>query len=86
MNTKTKKDELYAETLETYSIKLDRRRSLASMQEQLAIVEQQAKNPVKEEKVKAPKRVRNVVTGREFNYQDVYKNHPNLEVIEWHED
>jgi hypothetical protein len=86
MSTKTKKDDLYQETLDKFDIRLDRRLSLASMMEQRELIEQRQANPVEEKPEKSPFMVKNKRTGLVFRYQEAYKNNPNLEVIEWRED
>jgi hypothetical protein len=43
-------------------------------------------NPKPIEKELVPKRVRNVITGNEFDYNPIFKNNPDLLVIEWETD
>lgn len=85
MTVKTKKDDLYAEVLEKYGVKLDRRKSLVQMKEQRDLVISRQNEPEPEPE-KRPKTVRNVKTGNTFAYTKIFDQNPNLEVIEWYED
>ena len=43
-------------------------------------------NPPKKTEELIPKRVKNVITGNEFDYNPIFKNNPDLQVIEWETD
>jgi len=52
-------------------------------------VQQLAKNkanPQPAQKELVPKRVKNVITGNEFEYNPIFKNNPDLQIIEWETD
>ena len=60
----TKKDEIFATAKEDFDVKLDRRLTLAQLEEQV-------------------KRVKNVITGNEFDYNVLFKDNPDLQIVEW---
>lgn len=82
----TKKDEIFLQAKEDYNVKLDRRLTLAQLEEQVQRLAEDKANPKPIEKELAPKRVRNVITGNEFDYNPIFKNNPDLLVIEWETD
>lgn len=83
--TKTKKDELYEEAEKEYGVKLDRKLTLAQLEEQKAQLAKDKKNPPKPVKEPVPKLVKNVITGNVFEYNEIFKNNPDLQIIEWEE-
>jgi len=82
----TKKDEIFLQAKEDYNVKLDRRLTLAQLEEQVQRLAEDKANPKPVEKELVPKRVRNVITGNEFDYNPIFKNNPDLLVIEWETD
>lgn len=82
----TKKDEIFLQAKEDYNVKLDRRLTLAQLEEQVQRLAEDKANPKPVEKEMVPKRVRNVITGNEFDYNPIFKNNPDLMVIEWETD
>jgi len=82
----TKKDEIFLKAKEDYSVKLDRRLTLAQLEEQVKRLAEDKANPKPIEQELIPKRVRNVITGNEFDYNPIFKNNPDLLVIEWETD
>lgn len=82
----TKKDEIFLQAKEDYNVKLDRRLTLAQLEEQVKRLAEDKANPKPIEKELVPKRVRNVITGNEFDYNPIFKNNPDLLVIEWETD
>jgi hypothetical protein len=82
----TKKDEIFLQAKEDYNVKLDRRLTLAQLEEQVQRLAEDKANPKPVEKELVPKRVRNVITGNEFDYNPIFKNNPDLMVIEWETD
>lgn len=82
----TKKDDLYDKALKDFDVKLDRRLTLSQLQDQMARLEQEQKDPQKEIPKLKPKRVRNVITGNEFDYHELFAGDPDLQVIEWEEE
>ena len=84
--TATKKDDLYQEALEQHDVKLDRRLSLDQLQEQVNRLQQAKDNPKAERKAPVPKRVKNVITGNIFEYNELFAGNPDLQVIEWETD
>ena len=82
----TKKDEIFLKAKEEYDVKLDRRLTLAQLEEQVNRLAEDKANPKPIEKELVPKRVRNVITGNEFDYNPIFKNNPDLLVIEWETD
>jgi hypothetical protein len=82
----TKKDEIFLQAKEDYNVKLDRRLTLAQLEEQVQRLAEDKANPKPIEKELVPKRVRNVITGNEFDYNPIFKNNPDLLVIEWETD
>lgn len=81
--SKTKKDELFDKANEEFGRKLDRRLTLAQLEEQLKQLERDKKNPPKEPETLIPKKVQNVMTGNIFDYNPIFKSNPDLQVIEW---
>jgi hypothetical protein len=82
----TKKDEIFLKAKEDYSVKLDRRLTLAQLEEQVKRLAEDKANPKPIEQELIPKRVRNVITGNEFDYNPIFKNNPDLQIIEWETD
>jgi len=82
----TKKDEIFLQAKVDYNVKLDRRLTLAQLEEQVQRLAEDKANPKPIEKELVPKRVRNVITGNEFDYNPIFKNNPDLLVIEWETD
>lgn len=82
----TKKDAIFLKAKEEYDVKLDRRLTLAQLEEQVNRLAEDKANPKPIEKELVPKRVRNVITGNEFDYNPIFKNNPDLLVIEWETD
>ncbi len=74
----TKKDEIFLQAKEDYNVKLDRRLTLAQLEEQVQRLAEDKANPKPVEKELVPKRVRNVITGNEFDYNPIFKNNPDL--------
>jgi len=81
--SKTKKDEIFDKVNEDFGKKLDRRLTLAQLEEQLKQLERDQKNPPKEAEILIPKKVQNVITGNIFDYNPIFKSNPDLQVIEW---
>ena len=81
--SKTKKDEIFDKVNEEFGKKLDRRLTLAQLEEQLKQLERDQKNPPKEAETLIPKKVQNVITGNIFDYNPIFKSNPDLQVIEW---
>jgi hypothetical protein len=82
----TQKDELYKKAESELGVKLDRRLKLTELEDQFSKMEREKKNPAPKPKLRRPKTIRNIFTGHEFSYEDVFKGLPDLEVIEWEED
>ena len=82
----TKKDEVFIQAKEDFGVKLDRRLTLSQLEEQLQQLAKNKPNPQPEEKDLVPKRVKNVITGNEFEYNPIFKNNPDLQIIEWETD
>tara|TARA_R110002096_G_scaffold95253_3_gene213718 strand:- start:236 stop:508 length:273 start_codon:yes stop_codon:yes gene_type:complete len=83
MKSVTKKDEIFAKAKEDFDVKLDRRLTLAQLEEQVKQLARNKANPPPKEEALVPKRVRNVITGNEFDYNSLFKNNPDLQIIEW---
>ena len=78
------KDELETFARENYAFEIDKRRRLDDLVEQvkgLAVMKAKPKEKPKGERV--PKRVRNLMTGVEWDWNPIYKGNADLEVIEW---
>jgi hypothetical protein len=88
MNKKanTKKDDVFIQAKEDFGVKLDRRLTLSQLEEQLQQLAKNKANPQPEEPQLVPKRVKNVITGNEFEYNPIFKNNPDLQIIEWSTD
>ncbi len=86
MKSATKKDEIFAKAKEDFDVKLDRRLTLAQLEEQVKQLARNKANPPPKEEALVPKRVRNVITGNEFDYNSLFKNNPDLQIIEWERD
>jgi len=82
----TKKDEAFYSSQGDFGVKLDRRLTLAQLEEQLQQLAKNKANPQPVEKELVPKRVKNVITGNEFEYNPIFKNNPDLQIIEWETD
>jgi hypothetical protein len=80
---KTEKDDLYIEAKEEFSVTLDRRATLADLQDQVDRLRKNGKQPEKVLPARMPKKLRNVVTGNVFEYDPLFAKNPDLEVIEW---
>lgn len=79
-----KKDELFKEAKAEFGVKLDRRMSLEQLEDQMLRLRKHGGEPAEEEvKQSVPKRVRNIITGNEFDYDPIWKGLPDLQVIEW---
>ncbi len=83
MKSVTKKDEIFAKAKEDFDVKLDRRLTLAQLEEQVKQLARNKANPPPKEEALVPKRVRNVITGNEFDYNSLFKNNHALQIIEW---
>lgn len=81
------KDELEAFALENLGYNIDKRRRLDDLVDEVkARLASKAKPAKVEEKPKGervPKRVRNLRTGIEWDWNPLYRGNPDLEVIEW---
>ena len=82
----TKKDDVFIQAKEDFGVKLDRRLTLSQLEEQLQQLANNKANPQPEQKQLIPKRVKNVITGNEFEYNPIFKNNPDLQIIEWEAD
>ena len=82
----TKKDDVFIQAKEDFGVKLDRRLTLSQLEEQLQQLAKNKANPQPEEPQLVPKRVKNVITGNEFEYDPIFKNNPDLQIIEWETD
>jgi len=82
----TKKDDVFIQAKEDFGVKLDRRLTLSQLEEQLQQLANNKSNPEPEKKRLVPKRVKNVITGNEFEYNPIFKNNPDLQIIEWDTD
>lgn len=80
---KTEKDDLYIEAKEEFNVTLDRRATLADLQDQVDRLRKNGKKPEKVLPARMPKKLRNVVTGNIFDYDPIFAKNPDLEVIEW---
>lgn len=80
---KTEKDDLYIEAKEEFSVTLDRRATLAELQDQVDRLRKNGKQPEKVLPARMPKKLRNIVTGNIFDYDPLFAKNPDLEVIEW---
>ena len=80
---KTEKDDLYIEAKEEFNVTLDRRATLAELQDQVDRLRKNGKQPEKVLPARMPKKLRNVVTGNVFDYDPIFAKNPDLEVIEW---
>lgn len=80
---KTEKDDLYIEAKEQFDVTLDRRATLADLQDQVDRLRKNGKKPEKVLPARMPKKLRNVVTGNVFDYDPIFAKNPDLEVIEW---
>ena len=80
---KTEKDDLYIEAKEEFNVTLDRRATLADLQDQVDRLRKNGKKPEKVLPARMPKKLRNVVTGNVFDYDPIFAKNPDLEVIEW---
>ena len=81
--SKTKKDEIFDKAKKEHGKTLDRRLTLAQLEEQVTQLARDKKTPPQEEKKLIPKRVKNVITGNIFDYNPIFKNNPDLQEIEW---
>jgi len=79
----TKKDEIFAKAKDDFDVKLDRRLTLAQLEEQVKQLARNKANPPPKEQDLVPKRVKNVITGNEFDYNVLFKDNPDLQIIEW---
>lgn len=82
-DAKTEKDDLYIEAKEKFDVTLDRRATLADLQDQMDRLRKNGKQPEEVLPARVPKRLRNVVTGNIFEYDPIFAKNPDLEVIEW---
>lgn len=81
--SKTKKDELFKKAKSEFGKTLDRRLTLSQLEEQVERLARDKKNPPKKEEALVPAKVKNVITGNIFDYNPIFKNNPDLLVIEW---
>lgn len=80
----TKKDQIFAEAKKDFGVQLDRRMTCADLADQLQRMKQAKNNPQNEVTLAAkPKRVRNIITGNEFDYNEMWAGEPDLLIIEW---
>tara|TARA_B110000977_G_C10999201_1_gene463117 strand:- start:869 stop:1150 length:282 start_codon:yes stop_codon:yes gene_type:complete len=79
----TKKDDVFIQAKEDFGVQLDRRLTLAQLEEQMQQLAKNKANPQPAQKELVPKRVKNVITGNEFEYNPIFKNNPDLQIIEW---
>lgn len=79
----TKKDDVFIQAKEDFGVQLDRRLTLAQLEEQMQQLAKNKANPQPAQKELIPKRVKNVITGNEFEYNPIFKNNPDLQIIEW---
>lgn len=79
----TKKDDVFIQAKEDFGVQLDRRLTLAQLEEQMQQLARNKANPQPAQKELVPKRVKNVITGNEFEYNPIFKNNPDLQIIEW---
>lgn len=79
----TKKDDVFIQAKEDFGVQLDRRLTLAQLEEQMQQLARNKANPQPAQKELIPKRVKNVITGNEFEYNPIFKNNPDLQIIEW---
>lgn len=86
MSAQTEKDSLFEEAKEKFDVKLDRRLKLSDLKDQLERLAQDKENPPQQEAARRPKIVRNIFTGNEFGYSDLFSGNPDLEIIEWETD
>jgi len=77
---------VFIQAKEDFGVKLDRRLTLSQLEEQLQQLAKNKANPQPEQKQLIPKRVKNVITGNEFEYNPIFKNNPDLQIIEWETD
>ncbi len=77
---------MFIQAKEDFGVKLDRRLTLSQLEEQLQQLAKNKANPQPEQKQLIPKRVKNVITGNEFEYNPIFKNNPDLQIIEWETD
>jgi len=82
----TKKDDVFIQAKEDFGVQLDRRLTLAQLEEQMQQLAKNKANPQPAQKELVPKRVKNVITGNEFEYNPIFKNNPDLQIIEWETD
>tara|TARA_R110000822_G_scaffold90670_4_gene209489 strand:+ start:4437 stop:4724 length:288 start_codon:yes stop_codon:yes gene_type:complete len=85
MNVKTKKDELFDKAQVEYGKKLDRRLSLADLQDQMERMDSMKGQPVVVTPKLVPAKVQNVITGNIFEFNKLFAGNPDLQVIEWKE-
>ena len=83
MSDTTPKDDLYIEAKEKYDIKLDRRLSLSDLEDQMERIRKNGGEKKEKPPERIPMRVRNVITGNEFDYDPIFAKNADLEVIEW---
>lgn len=82
----TKKDDLYKKIKEEFNVELDRKMTLKDLQDQVEKLRKQKQEPPKPKPKMKPKKLRNVVTGNEFDYQEIWAGDPDLQIIEWEEE
>lgn len=82
-DAKTEKDDLYIEAKEEFSVTLDRRATLADLQDQMDRLRKNGKQPEKVLPARMPKKLRNVVTGNVFDYDPIFAKNSDLEIVEW---
>lgn len=80
----TKKDQIFAEAKKDFGVQLDRRMTCADLSDQLARLRTSGvETDTADTPAQVPKRVRNIITGNEFDYDPVWAKHPDLLIIEW---
>ena len=81
--SKTEKDAVFAEAQEKFDVKLDRRLKLSELKAQIEQLSSAHGKPKETPHFKKPKTVKNIFTGNEFSYNEVFAGDSDLEVIEW---
>jgi hypothetical protein len=80
----TKKDQIFAEAKKDFGVQMDRRMTCAELSDQLQRMKDSGvEKDTSHAPAQIPKRVRNVMTGNEFDYDPVWAKHPDLLIIEW---
>ena len=79
------KDELEVFARKEYGHEIDKRRRLDDLIEHMKVLATRKDKPVEEKTLgeRTPKKVRNLKTGIEWDWNPLYKGNQDLEVIEW---